>query len=153
MAVGILLGGVMTELMFGSLTTGEARAPKTIELVIPAGTADEVARGENPPGIPKSMSFVVGDTLVVRNEDTTAHQLGPLWVPPGSASSLSFDNVESYAFHCSFLTTNYLGLDVNSPITLTTRIAGILEAGVPFGTLLALYVVFAIRPAYKHRAA
>ena len=34
------------------------------------------------------MSFVVGDTLVVKNEDSVEHQLGPLWIPAGSSASM-----------------------------------------------------------------
>jgi hypothetical protein len=149
MLVGILIAGVMTEATFRYLKSSSDRAPTEIELVIPAGTADAVARGQNPPGIPDTMAFVVGDTLTVRNQDTSAHQLGPLWVPAGSSASLSFDSVQSYAYQCSFLTGKYLGLDVNSPVTLSTRIIGILSAGLPLGMLVALYVVFAIRPARK----
>lgn len=149
MLIGILIAGVMTETTFRFLKSSSDRAPQDVELVIPTGTAEGVARGQNPPGIPDTMAFVVGDTLIVRNEDTSAHQLGPLWVPAGSSASLSFDSVESYAYQCSFLTGKYLGLDVNSPITLSTRIVGILSAGLPLGMLLALYVVFAVRPAQK----
>lgn len=149
MLAGILIAGVMTEATFRFLKSSSDRAPQEIELIIPAGTAEGVARGQNPPGIPDTMAFVVGDTLIVRNEDTSAHQLGPVWVPAGSSASLAFDSVQSYAYECSFLTGKYLGLDVNSPITLSTRIVGILSAGLPLGMLLALYVVFAVRPAQK----
>ena len=149
MLVGILVAGVMTEATFRYLQTTADRAPQKIELVIPDGTAASVAKGQNPPGIPDTMSFVVGDTLVVKNEDSSPHQLGPLWVPAGSSASLSFDHAQSYAFQCSFLTGKYLGLDVNLPITLSTRIIGILSAGVPLGMLLALYLVFAVRPGQK----
>jgi len=150
-AVGILIAGVLAEGAFQFTKVTQDRAPKKIELVIPAGTAERVAQGQDPPGIPKTMVFVVGDTLVVRNQDSAAHQLGPLWVPPGTSASLSFDHTQSYAFACSFLTGKYLGLDVNEPITLSIRIIGILSAGVPLGLLLALYLVFAVLPAQKTR--
>jgi hypothetical protein len=90
--------------------------------------------------------------LVVRNEDIASHQLGPLWVPAGSSASLNFDSVQSYAFRCSFLTAKYMGLDVHSPVTWWTRVVGILSAGVPLGMLIALYLVFAVRPGRRQRA-
>jgi hypothetical protein len=99
------------------------------------------------------MVLVVGDTLVVQNQDSTAHQLGPLWVPAGSSASLSFDRAEKSAYSCSFVPGKYLGLDVNEPITISTRIIGILSAGVPLGFLLALYIVFAVLPAQKAKPA
>ena len=45
------------------------RPPKTIELVIPVGTSSRVAAGEAISSLPEKMSFVVGDVLVVKNED------------------------------------------------------------------------------------
>jgi len=44
-----------------------ARAPQTIELEIPDGTAAALASGQVPPGIPSEMGFVRGDILLVRN--------------------------------------------------------------------------------------
>jgi hypothetical protein len=153
LTAGILISGLLTEVAFRFIGTAEDRAPKRIELIIPAGTSDRVARGEPIPGLPDPMVFVVGDTLVVKNQDSTAHQLGPLWVPAGSSASLSFDQAEKLAYSCSFVPRKYLGLDVNAPITLSTRIIGILSAGVPLGFLLALYIVFAVLPAQKAKQA
>jgi len=41
------------------------RAPKTLELVIPAGTADQVNTGQDVLSIPSDLVFVLGDTLEV----------------------------------------------------------------------------------------
>lgn len=144
--LGILTAGILSELAFRYFKTAQDRAPTRIMLTIPSGTAARVAQGQNPPGIPETMVFVVGDTLVIKNMDSAAHQLGPIWVPAGSSSSLSFDHVQSYAYACSFLTGKYLGLDVTEPITLSTRMVGILSAGVPLGAMLGLYLIFAVRP-------
>ena len=144
--IGVLTAGVLSELAFRLLKTAQDRPPTRIVLTIPPGTAARVAQGQNPPGIPDTMVFVVGDTLVIDNRDSEAHQLGPLWVPAGSSSSLSFDHVQSYAFACSFLSGKYLGLDVTEPITLSTRVVGILSAGVPLGAMMGLYLVFAVLP-------
>jgi len=89
------------------------------------------------------MKFVVGDTLVVRNEDITTHQLGPLVVPPGSSASLVLDQEQNYAFQCSFQPTKYLGLDVQEPLTITTRLTGVLFGGLPMGALMAVYSLVA----------
>jgi hypothetical protein len=110
-----------------------------ITLVIPEGTADEVARGEQPPGIPSNMSFVVGDTLIVKNDDKVEHQLGPLWIPANTSARMSLDQVESLAYECSFQPGKYLGLDVNEPLTFGTRIYGILYIALPLGILFSLY--------------
>jgi hypothetical protein len=150
---GILIAAILAEAAFRYIGTAADRGPQRIELIIPAGTSDRVARGEALPGLPDPMVFVVGDTLVVKNQDSTAHQLGPLWVPAGSSASLSFDQAQNFAFACSFIPGNYLGLDVKEPLTLSTRIVGILSAGIPLGMLLSLYIVFAVLPARKAKPA
>jgi hypothetical protein len=140
LVVGLVLGAVISEVTFIFLQE-TARPPQEIELLIPLGTAERVGRGEQPPSIPASMSFVVGDTLVVKNEDEVDHQLGPMWIPAGASARLQLSTVESYAFSCSFRPTKFMGLDVNEPLTWNTRLGGILFTGLPLGVLLALYSV------------
>ena len=136
--VGLLLGAGISEITFVFLRE-TARPPQDIELVIPAGTAKRIEQGEESPAIPDSLSFVVGDTLIVKNEDSVDHQLGPLWIPAGASASLQLSTVDSYAYSCSFRPNKYMGLDVNEPLNLSTRLGGILFTGLPLGVLLALY--------------
>ena len=136
--IGLVLSVAITEIPFIFLQE-TARPPKEITLIIPEGTAKEVARGEQPPGIPENMKFVVGDTLIVQNQDSVDHQLGPLWIPASSSAQLSLDQVESLSYECSFQPGKYLGLDVNEPLTFGTRIYGILYIALPLGILFSLY--------------
>lgn len=150
--LGLLFGVVISEVPFIFLRE-TARAPKEITLVIPEGTAEQVARGEQPPTIPENMAFVVGDTLTVKNEDAVDHKLGPLWIPANSSAQLSLETEDSFAYECSFQPGKYLGLDVSEPVTTGTRIYGIIYAGLPLGVLFALYSL--VMPAKKkeHAAA
>lgn len=136
--LGLLLGVVISEIPFLFLQE-TARPPEQITLVIPNGTAEQVQRGEQPPTIPENMVFVVGDTLTVKNEDSVDHKLGPLWIPKNSSAQLSLDQEESLAYECSFQPGKYLGLDVQEPLTMGTRVYGIIYAGLPLGVLIALY--------------
>ena len=136
--IGLLLGLVINEFTFYFLKE-TARPPQEIVLTIPAGTAEQVARGEQPPAIPENMVFVVGDTLIVQNEDTVDHKLGPLWIPANTSASLSLDQEESLAFECSFQPGKYFGLDVHEALTISTRLFGILYYGLPMALLIALY--------------
>jgi hypothetical protein len=69
MIAGLLVGLILSEVTF--LFLGQtAREPKTITVVVPAGTAELVAHGEQPPSLPEDMTFVTGDTLVINNQDT-----------------------------------------------------------------------------------
>ncbi len=136
--LGLSLAAATTELSY-QLLKRENRAPQRVELVIPAGTAEEIAQGEAPPDIPRDMTFVVGDTLVIVNQDSTAHQLGPLWIPAGTSASLNLDSKQNYAMECSFQPTRIFGIDVREPVTLTTRLTGIFFAGLPLSALFATY--------------
>lgn len=136
--LGLLIGLLVSEIPFLFLRE-TARAPRDIVLTIPEGTAQQIARGEQPPSIPENMLFVVGDRLVVRNEDAVDHKLGPLWIPAHSSAQLSLDQEESLAYECSFQPGNYFGLDVREPLTLGTRLYGIFFVAIPMAIMIALY--------------
>lgn len=137
-ALGLLVGVLVSEVPFLFLQE-TARSPREITLTIPAGTSEQVARGEKPPSIPENMTFVVGDKLVVKNEDSVDHKLGPLWIPANSSAELALDQEESLAYECSFQPGKYFGLDVREPLTLGTRLYGILFVAIPMSIMIALY--------------
>jgi hypothetical protein len=149
MLVGIALAWAMSEVAFALLSDSSDHVPQRVELVIPAGTADRVAKGQAAPSLPADLVFVVGDTLVVQNHDTVSHQLGPVWVPPGASASLALGQASKYSYACSFQPSRYLGLDVRSRVTLTTRLLALVLAGPPMGVLIGLYslVIRPVRPA------
>ncbi|RJP48450.1 MAG: hypothetical protein C4583_14350 [Anaerolineaceae bacterium] len=136
--IGMAIGAALSEFTFLFLRE-TARAPKAIVLTIPAGTAEQVERGEQPPTLPENMIFVVGDLLIVKNEDVVDHQIGPLWIPAGASAHLALTTEENLAYECSFQTSKYIGLDVREPVTFGTRLYGIFFAGLPLGVLIAIY--------------
>jgi hypothetical protein len=144
MLAGIAVGALISEATFFFLRNGQERMPQVIDLDIPPGTALRVQSGEPEPSLPVSMTFVVGDVLLVRNRDSVSHQLGPLFIPAGASASLKLDAARKYAAACTFQPTRYFGIDVQPALTLQTRAVGILQAGVPLGFLFILYGVFAI---------
>ena len=135
---GLLIGVTVSEVPFLFLRE-TARPPREIVLTIPVGTSEQIARGEQPPSIPENMTFVVGDRLVVTNEDVVDHKLGPLWIPANSSAQLSLDQEENLAYECSFQPGKYFGLDVREPLTPRTRIFGIIYVALPMAILFALY--------------
>lgn len=150
--LGLIIAAVSTEISYQVLKR-ENREPQRIELVIPAGTAKNIADGQTPPSIPEGMIFVVGDTLVVVNRDAVDHQLGPLWIPAGTSASLNLDEEENYAMDCSFQPGKVFGMDVLQPVTLGTRLTGMLFAGLPLGALFAIYSVLLAPDKKKEKAA
>lgn len=141
MLVGILFAGLVSEIAFRSLGNTSSRPPEVVKLVIPAGTAEKVSAGQSV--ITDGMIFMVGDTLELINQDSIAHTFGPLFVPPGSSARLTLNTPENLAFSCSFEPTQYFGIDVREGLTASTRLTGILLAGIPMGLLLSVYSVIA----------
>jgi hypothetical protein len=143
--IGLLAAGLISEIGFYAQDPA-SRPPKTIELVIPLGAREMALKRESI--LPESMVFVVGDVLLVRNEDTVPHTFGPLYIPPGASASLELDQPENVSYTCSFQPSQLFGLDVIQPLTVGTRLEGILLAGAPMGILLAVYslVIWPLKP-------
>jgi len=137
MLLGMLIAGLVTEVAFRSLGNTTSRPPERIELVIPPGTAQKVANGQEV--LAQNMVFVTGDTLVVTNHDSVPHTLGPLFIPVGASSILTLNNAENLTYSCSFVPSRKFGLDVREALTFSTRLYGLLLAGIPMGLLLSVY--------------
>ncbi|MBI3159979.1 MAG: hypothetical protein HYZ26_10315 [Chloroflexi bacterium] len=141
---------LVSEIAFRLQPNNVDRAPQAIELVIPPGTADAVARGEAVPTIPEELVFVLGDVLTVVNQDTVTHELGPLLIPAGTSASMPMDHADNIAVSCSFRPSAYLGLEVKEPTTLKTRLLG-LSFAVPPTTLMVFLYSLAARPIAPRR--
>ena len=149
--VGIVIAGAVSELSYHLIGDKTSRPPQVVELVIPPGTSAKVALGESV--LPPEQNFVAGDTLVVKNEDSVAHVLGPVFIPAGSSASLKLAQPENLSYTCSFQPTKVFGLNVREALTINTRILGVLVSGLPMGFLLALYSLVAWPLAPKRQAA
>src|SRR5512136_921817 len=87
LVVGIILASIGSEIAYRLQGINTSRGPQTIDLVIPAGTADKVAQGQTI--LPTNQTYVTGDVLFVKNQDSVTHTLGPLVIPAGSSASLT----------------------------------------------------------------
>jgi hypothetical protein len=142
-SVGLIMAVPFTELAFRWQGSTSSRSPRTVVLNIPAGTSTKVDTGQKV--LPQDFVFVVGDVLLVRNEDSVVHTLGPLVIPPGSSASMALDHIGNLSYVCSFQPTKYLGLSIQEPLTWGLRLEGIAIAGIPLGILFALYSLI-VRP-------
>ncbi len=138
-SISVLVVVAFNEVSFFFQKDDNDRAPETITLIIPEGTAEQVSAGVDVAAIPEELEFVLGDVLEVQNQDTVSHQLGPVWVPAGSTASLVMEQADRFAYSCSFQTSRYLGLDVREPTTIGTRILGIALAAPTMTVLVFLY--------------
>ena len=147
--IAILLAGVGSEVAFRLQGIKSNRGPQTVELVIPAGTAARVAEGQTV--LPAGQTFVTGDVLVVRNEDSVTHTLGPLVIPAGASANMKLSQSGNLSYICSFEPTKYYGMVIQPALTAVTRIEAALIAGIPLGLLIGAYslVAFPLKPATK----
>jgi hypothetical protein len=154
MLIAVAFGILVGEGSYQSLKESDREAPEEFELIIPAGTADLIASGSNVPSIPTNMKFIEGDVLVVHNEDTAGHQLGPVFVPPGASGTLNLETPQKYSLACTFQPTKYLGIDVQPRTTLGLRVQGVLAIALPTGVLMWLYslLIFPLDKAVKPQA-
>lgn len=136
--VGPLFAGGMSVLAWVLFTDGPTRAPTRIEYVIPAGTAQRIAAGEAISVIPAKAIFVVGDILVLRNEDKVKHQLGPFWVPAGKTLNIPLLAASSFNYLCSIHPSGTIGIDVRPQTNLWQTLVPTLLLGVPIGGVLSL---------------
>ena len=137
---GMLLGWLISE---GSYLLNKDPSSRDdarrIELVIPQGTAERVAAGKDVLSMPAKMSFVEGDLLIVKNQDSVSHQLGPVWVPPQSSGVLQVGQADNYEYTCSFQTSKVFGIEVRQRLTFETRLQGAMAIGLPTGLMIGLY--------------
>ena len=138
LVVSMLLVLVISEGFYLLIRNDSERPPETIEITIPAGTADRIAAGEPGPGIP-NMVFVVGDTLTVHNLDDASHELGPIWLPPGTSGSLALGEANDFIFNCSFQSTKFLGLTVRDATSWTSRLSALWYGTPPIWMFLLVY--------------
>jgi hypothetical protein len=148
LAISVGLAVSINEIFYRLQNVQYDRSPMTVELVIPEGTADLIASGEPVPEIPDEMVFVAGDVLLVKNEDSVDHQLGPIWIPAMSSASLNLEEPVQYSARCSFQPSRYMGLDVREGTTFWTRVQGVILVAPPVGIFIFLYslVVYPLQP-------
>jgi hypothetical protein len=149
LAIGLIAAAIFSEVTYRLQADTTSRDPTTVQLVIPAGTAARVAQGQSV--IPAGQTFMVGDTLQVKNEDSVTQTLGPLVIPPGATASMKLDQVGSLSYTCSFQPTKYYGIEVLQGLTFGMRLEASLLAGLPLGVLLGVYslVAFPLKPGKK----
>ena len=135
LAGGITLAAVLSTASWLALSDGPMRAAETLELLIPAGTAEAVEQGAAPPAIPRDLRFVQGDTLVLRNEDTVTHRVGGYSVGPGSTLSVPLDQPSSGSLFCSFHPQGSIGLDVKPHTSPLMILWPTLIIGIPLGLI------------------
>lgn len=74
-------------------------AAHEVKLVIPGGTAMHLSMGHEMP-LPEKIELMVGDVLVIENQDAEGHQIGDFWVGPGETLRQTMTTPAEYDSHC-----------------------------------------------------
>ncbi len=80
--------------------SSDTHQSQTIEIVVPAGTADKLAAGEKVVVMPARLEFTVGDRLKIRNEDDQDQSVGPYQVRAGEEIVLEYGKPGMYEGYC-----------------------------------------------------
>ena len=70
------------------------------EIVVPRGTAEKIKAGETVDVMPSLIEVKVGEDLVLTNDDTYTHVIGPQMVKAGESVTLNFGAPGSYQGYC-----------------------------------------------------
>jgi hypothetical protein len=87
-ACGVALVAIVVIVV--ALAAGGGSDGVTHRYVIPAGTSARIAAGEQVNVMPTKLVVHVGDTLILRNDDSVTQQMGPLSVNAGSVLKMKF---------------------------------------------------------------
>lgn len=100
-----LYGFAVLAFLVGSValarTFASSHPPVQRVVVIPAGTAARVAAGEQVDLIPADLTFKLDDRLVVVNQDSATHRIGPFTVAPGQRLEERLSKAASFTGFCS----------------------------------------------------
>lgn len=92
-------------LIFGAvLGWGLREQGRRVTYVIPAGTQQRIAAGDETVSFPDEISLTVGlrDTIIINNRDDVVHAFGPFIIGPQATFTKRFDNPVTYHAACTF---------------------------------------------------
>ena len=81
--------------------------------VIPAGTAVRLAAGELVEVIPPDLRFRLRDRLVIVNDDSAPHVIGPFSVAPGGRLETRLSEAATYDAICSLHPTGGITIEIS----------------------------------------
>lgn len=103
----VVIGAAATSLLDGG------DDPETITYTVPEGTSEKLFFGETVEIMPTEVLLDVGDTLVIRNEDSQTMAVGPFTVRGGETLEQTFSRPQTLVGECSLSGTGEIRLVVS----------------------------------------
>lgn len=120
---------------------------RTIEVTIPVGTADRVARGERVGVLPDTLTLRIGDHLMVHNEDVGAHRIGSMFIAPGALvrQTVGPELTGAAALTCTFHPSGLISVAPRARPGIRATIWPTLLAAVPISWALIIAIAVGSR--------
>lgn len=96
--VALAIGAVLVSV---AALVGDDRDPQTQTFVVPDGAAEDAYFGKKVDVMPPEVELRVGDTLVIRNEDSQTASVGPFTVRPGETLRQTFRRPQTLIGECT----------------------------------------------------
>ena len=135
LVLGFLLGTLLTVVAWTSFGVDQVARPKDVTLLIPRGTADDIAAGR-PARLPSEVRLVSGDRLVLENQDIVVHTLGGWQVNPGQVLTIVAEAAAVNVFACTIHPSGSLGLIITPRPGLIDAILVIIMVSIPISLVL-----------------
>ena len=111
--VYLILITVLLLTTVGWFVVAQPQEAKTITFVIPPGTAEQLEAGNEVIKFPNELTFTVGDTIVIDNQDDVVHAFGPFTILPHTTLTQRFSTAKIYQNSCTFHQNRQMTLMVN----------------------------------------
>jgi hypothetical protein len=135
LALGFMLGTLLVVVAWTSFGVDQIAPPKDVSLVIPRGTADDIAAGR-PARLPGEVRLVAGDRLVLENRDGVVHTLGGWQVSPGQILTIVAEAAATNVFACTIHPSGSLGLIITPRPGLIDAILITIMVSIPISLVL-----------------
>ncbi|MCC6381521.1 MAG: hypothetical protein IT304_03385 [Dehalococcoidia bacterium] len=119
------------------------RENRTVELVIPRGTAVAVAEGRVAPLVPERLVLGPNLALRVRNEDDVAHRIAGKELPAGATALVKADGGNQ--FSCTIHPAGSVGYSIDSRPNILATVLPSVVLGLPFGIIFGAAALVARR--------
>lgn len=136
LALGFVLGTLLTATAWVAFGAEQVGPPRDVQLVIPSGTAAEIAKG-GPTVIPSEIRLTEGDRLVIANQDVVDHTIGGWQVAAGMTLTILADVPATSIFACTIHPSGNLGLIIQARPGLAEAIFVTFLVSIPIGLVLA----------------
>jgi len=141
---GSWAAGLLLAITWALLIEPTIAESKTVDLVIPSGTAAAVALGQPPAFIPANLSLGPNGKLHVQNNDVVEHVVAGKAIPAGSVATVS-TNKNTKEITCTIHPSGVLGVALEaSPGPLEVLVISLI-IGVPVALVLGAIITVARR--------